>query len=326
MALTITNAGANGNENSSPLTITGVTAAVDDMLVVLIAASNSGTSGASCITDVTTTGGNTFTQRSIVNRDPGNVDDGTTLGMFTCLVTAALSSATLSINYSPNCLMSAAICYRVQPAAGSFVEFRSVAAGTSGSAATYQWTSDAVSVGDTVIMAAAIETDDTITPDSDTTGGSWSTIYTRLLDSGLDGSCQTITSQHKTLTNTTSPVWDISTGGGNRDYAINSLIIRETVTLHRDLQGWWKLDEASGSAVDSHGSNTLTQTGTVGAATGKIDGARDFSTSNYFSIASNASLSTGDISFSLACWAKFDALGALRPLINKRIDGNNSEY
>lgn len=89
--------------------------------------------------------------------------------------------------------------------------------------------------------------------------------------------------------------------------------------LTSSLVSYWKLDEASGDAIDSHGSNNLTDNATVGAAAGKINGARDFEEANseYFRIASNSSLQTGDIDFTLTCWVKFESIGNFRRLISK---------
>jgi hypothetical protein len=75
--------------------------------------------------------------------------------------------------------------------------------------------------------------------------------------------------------------------------------------LTDNLISYWKLDEASGNALDAHGSNTLTETsGTIDAGTGKINGARDFEAgdSEYFSIADNADLSVGDEDFTITAW------------------------
>lgn len=68
--------------------------------------------------------------------------------------------------------------------------------------------------------------------------------------------------------------------------------------------GHWKMNEASGNALDALGVRDLTQTGTVPAqAGGKINGARGaYSTSNYFSRANGTFLSTQN--FSIACWVK----------------------
>lgn len=77
------------------------------------------------------------------------------------------------------------------------------------------------------------------------------------------------------------------------------------MALIDSLISYWKLDEASGNALDAHSTNELTETsGTIAAATGKVGGARDFEMldTEYFTRADNAALSTGDIDFSLACW------------------------
>jgi len=83
------------------------------------------------------------------------------------------------------------------------------------------------------------------------------------------------------------------------------------MSLLTDLISHWKLDEASGNATDSHGTNTLTETdGTIASATGKVGNARDFEAGDteYFTIADNASLSTGDIDFTWAGWVNAESL------------------
>lgn len=96
------------------------------------------------------------------------------------------------------------------------------------------------------------------------------------------------------------------------------------------LVSYWKLDEASGSAVDSHGSNTLTDVNTVGTATGKVGNARLFVPANAecLSIADNASLSMGaEQDWTLAAWVYFNGLGN-NPIIAGKYAGlgNNREY
>ncbi len=90
----------------------------------------------------------------------------------------------------------------------------------------------------------------------------------------------------------------------------------------------WELDEASGNAVDAFGSNTLTENNTVPATTGKINGARDFNGSNdFFDITDNASLSTGDIDFSITAWVKIDSTGSAQFIVSKyNVTGSQREY
>lgn len=70
------------------------------------------------------------------------------------------------------------------------------------------------------------------------------------------------------------------------------------------LIAYWALEEVSGQRNDSHGSNHLSDNGSVGQAAGKIGNAADFvaSSSQYLSIADNAALSTGDIDFTVTGW------------------------
>ena len=103
------------------------------------------------------------------------------------------------------------------------------------------------------------------------------------------------------------------------------------MSLLTSLESYWNLDEASGNAVDSHGSNTLAETsGTIAAATGPggVSGSRDFEAGDteYLTIADNASLSTGDIDFTIAAWVQFESLGANRSIVSKYNTGTVREY
>jgi hypothetical protein len=75
------------------------------------------------------------------------------------------------------------------------------------------------------------------------------------------------------------------------------------------LISWWSLDETSGTRVDSHGSNDLTDYNTVLYQAGKQGNAADFELSNdeALYIEDNASLSFGDEDFTLACWVKMES-------------------
>ena len=94
------------------------------------------------------------------------------------------------------------------------------------------------------------------------------------------------------------------------------------MALTDDLISYWKLDEASGNALDAHGSNDLTDTNAVGSAAGKINNARDFESGStqYFTKADNADLSTGDIDFTLSCWVNAESLGT-RTILGKFVGG-----
>lgn len=92
-----------------------------------------------------------------------------------------------------------------------------------------------------------------------------------------------------------------------------------TNTLLLSMISFWELEEASGNRADSHGSNTLTDNNTVTQNTGKVGNAAEFVAANseYLSRADNASLSTGDIDFSLGFWIYLDSLATTQIVVAK---------
>lgn len=90
--------------------------------------------------------------------------------------------------------------------------------------------------------------------------------------------------------------------------------IKNDATLSTSLISHWELEEASGTRVDSHGSNDLTDNNTVGQGTGKQGNCADFEDTNteYLSITdasqSGLDFNTGDLSFSF--WAAFESFPA----------------
>ncbi len=102
---------------------------------------------------------------------------------------------------------------------------------------------------------------------------------------------------------------------------------------------YWKLDEGSGNRVDSIGKNHLINNGDVVSGVGKFGSASEFipnsGTGQFLSIPDNATLSTGDISFTISAWVNADDLtssnGAtfpLRVIAEKRQNStpNNTEW
>ncbi len=100
-----------------------------------------------------------------------------------------------------------------------------------------------------------------------------------------------------------------------------------TSPLLTNLISHWKLDEASGNALDAHSTNTLTDTNTVTSAAGKLGTARQFTaaSSEYFTLASNATLQTGDIDFTVAGWVWLDDIGTDRIVASKDAGGGTQD-
>lgn len=81
------------------------------------------------------------------------------------------------------------------------------------------------------------------------------------------------------------------------------------MSLITNLVSYWKFDESSGDAADSHSTNTLTNTNTVTYVPAFLNNGADLesSSSQYFARADNAALSfIGD--FSMSCRVKFESL------------------
>lgn len=78
---------------------------------------------------------------------------------------------------------------------------------------------------------------------------------------------------------------------------------------------------------DSVGTNHLTDVNTVTSTTGKVGDCAQFVAANLETLtrASNASLQTGDIDFTIAAWVYLDTVGANRTVMAKN-DAGQSEY
>lgn len=81
------------------------------------------------------------------------------------------------------------------------------------------------------------------------------------------------------------------------------------MSLLTNLVAYWKLEEASGTRDDSHGSNDLADNNTVTQAAGKVGNAGQFVRANteYLSIADNAEVSAGNIDWTLSAWVYLDS-------------------
>lgn len=116
-------------------------------------------------------------------------------------------------------------------------------------------------------------------------------------------------------------------------YLLVAILTFPSLTLaqglpHRDMSAFWLLDEVSGSRADRHAANTLTDNNTVTQAAGRykssIAGQFTAANSEVLYLPDNAAMSTGDITFTVACWSYIDstlANGATRITARK-----GSEY
>lgn len=201
MALTLAEAGkSNSATSTATLVVTStVSFAAGDMVVVCIAADNAGTQGASSISSVTDSKSHTYTQRAIQNQDPAAASAGATVAIYTAFVTSAMTTSdTFTVNFSPNTQYKSAVVWKATAASTEFPKFLSNG-GTVGSTANPSLASTSIGSGDAVIYALAVENNATLTGDSDTTNGSWSTLYTDIGTGGTAVTSMRVGSQFKVV-------------------------------------------------------------------------------------------------------------------------------
>jgi hypothetical protein len=239
MALTISNlTTATGATSTTTKTISSVTANPGDMLVVVVAADNNGSSGAASLqSTMTDSAGNVYTNRVLYNHDPGAAAAGSTLGIWTADIAKAISAGTITVNFSPATTRMAAVVYRVVPGTYEKVNYGSAGAGAVSTGTTNTITATNVPIGYTIFGCTSVE--NTIvpaTPDTDTTNGSWSTQYGVASSSGTAASSMSVGSQWKTVTATGNQTYNLTyDGANNRDSAVNWITI-----YPRSLEYWNK--------------------------------------------------------------------------------------
>lgn len=270
MALTITNVTtATSTTSGATLDLTGITAAVGDTLILACAADDAGTAGVSSTSaTITDAAGNTWNRHSETNRtQAGNASDGTTLSIWSSELGFALSSATITINFSPNTTSKTAILYKVVPGAGEVVTLIATGPGVTGSASTFSSGNVSVDSGQYIFCFTANESRSGITRDSDTTNGAWSAPLTEIADSGVLNTSQRLSGQWKLATASGAQSYDTSAPGA-RDYALNYLIVVGVTTASGATIA------AASSAIDGAAAGAAGVSGTTLSGTAALlDGA-----------------------------------------------------
>lgn len=97
--------------------------------------------------------------------------------------------------------------------------------------------------------------------------------------------------------------------------------------LLTNLISYWKLDEASGTRNDSHGTNHLTDNNTVTQAVGKIGNCAQFTAANseFLSIADNASFDLSG-AMSASFWVYRDTVGLDETYVGKWTYDTDGEF
>jgi hypothetical protein len=90
----------------------------------------------------------------------------------------------------------------------------------------------------------------------------------------------------------------------------------------------WTLNAASGNETDSINSQALVATNTPGSAAGVVGNARQFNSANSrrFTLADNATMSTGNIDFWVSCWVYLDSKAANQIFVSKGATSTTEFY
>jgi len=94
---------------------------------------------------------------------------------------------------------------------------------------------------------------------------------------------------------------------------------KSSSTLLDGLKAYYKLDEASGNAIDSHGDNDGTNNGATQGATGKIGNCYDFEADedDYVDMGNTADLSAPTGAGSISCWVKIESYVNYASVVSK---------
>ena len=223
--LTISTVGTFGGITSSAsVSATGITANVGDLLILAVTSLNTGAAGVSPIAaTVTDASGNTWVRQWALNQTAGVAGDGNSQSLWTCQVTNPLSSASVSVGFSPNSTAFGALLYRVQ--CSGPITISSVGAGTVGSGVNPQ-TTGAVSVtsGFTIFGFASQRETTYISFASDSTNGNWSSPVTAYAgNTGTGATSADMGSEWKTVSATGNQTFT-ATKTISPPYCINYLI------------------------------------------------------------------------------------------------------
>lgn len=203
------------------LPVTGLTAEVGDILLLIAAADNTGVAGVASMEATLDDASDTvWTNRSLENRTAGDAaDDGTTLSIWTGAVPTELDEDELNITFDPVTPAKIAACYVIKAAPGRTPTFGAVGAGVTG-AGTTQAAGAATVAGDMLLVGVtAVQA---ITPpvgDTDTTEGNWSEAQSFEVGPAEDTG-QAMTVQFKPTRNSASQNFN-TTVAVARQYATN---------------------------------------------------------------------------------------------------------
>ena len=254
MALTITAKGTATNNSSGSTFVMAPSATINagTMGVCMVVTDNAQGSGATAMwSDTTKTDsvGNVWTRRENTNYDPGAANAGTAFAIFTAPITTNFSGlGNLTLNLTAATTPKVGVFWEVSSSAGSVdydtsgVKSAMATSGQTGTAV--QLTTGSVTNTWAVLCFVGAEGSSTITGDSDTTNGSWSSQQS--VAAGTTTTGQHIGSQGKVVTATATQSYDV-TLGTSEDWNAGWVVIKEILSQIKSVMG---LAKASVKTVD----------------------------------------------------------------------------
>lgn len=224
MAITVSASFGGANSQTSGAAITSFVNNGDiipgEVIVVVVAADNAGTSGTSSISAPTDSKGHTYSLVSTQNRTAGSaVNDGCTVAIYSAMCTTRMVNITdtITANFSPN-TTAKVFYYKVFQ---NMTDAAYSTNGVSGTGSTYNSGAVAtasMSTGDIVIGAVASESNTAPTTDTDTTNGSWIGFTNSSAGTGNDNTKMSVSLQYKIVTG--SGTQTLNGSATNTDWAV----------------------------------------------------------------------------------------------------------
>lgn len=302
MALTVTDRGASSRNTGGESTIVVTPAsnlAVGSRAVLFCAYDNSGTLGAdpyAASGTIIDSVGNSWATTAAQNRDPGAANAGISLRQFEAVLTVALTTSdTITVSLSGITTVARAwALIEIAPPAGYTADpITGTSTGANGASTTPSVTSASLSTDDVLVGGMGAAGNATITADSDTTRGTWSTQQTSGVGVGAAGA--EISSQYKTITSAGTQTYNQTITSADwanlvRAYHQSLIVVAATGTGAANLAAA-NVQPNAGSGAGTGLANSATgivSTGGVATATGS--GAGNFAAG---SVASSGGVASG---------------------------------
>lgn len=227
MALVGTNIGTGGNITSATtIAIVPPTNFTSNTLAVLaLAYDNSGPSGSDPYSSISDSVGNVWTVRTAGLNDPAAANAGSTLRIFTSPISNLLTTSTITVTFgTATVAKSWTLTQFSSNTVGLTADVLSTGINTTGATTTPSSNATSVTNGNAIFGAMANEGNATVTADSDTLNGSWSTQQTIANGTGTSG--MQVASQFKIVNATGNQTYNLTlSASGN--WTVSVITIQE---------------------------------------------------------------------------------------------------